>query len=95
MKTKFDLGMLVATRGVDEKCKEDMAFAIFCYDCVLRHQTGDWGDLCDEDKEINELALKTGEDRLFSKYDYDADTSIYIITEWDRSVTTVLFPDEY
>lgn len=95
MKTKFDLGMLVATRGVDEKCKKDMAFAIFCYDCVLRHQTGDWGDLCDEDKEINELALKTGEDRLFSKYNYDEDTSVYVITEWDRSVTTVLFPDEY
>ena len=53
------------------------------------------GDLDEEDKMANDFALRNGDDRLFSKYKYKDGVSIYIITEWDGNVTTILFPDEY
>ena len=63
-----------------------------------RHLAGDWGDLDEADKQTNNQALKHG-DRLFSSYDLhddaDGETRLWIITECDRSVTTLLFPSEY
>lgn len=59
-----------------------------------QHVHGDWGDLCDEDKQSNELALKNG-GRLLSVYRLRTGSKIWIITEWDRSVTTVLLPEDY
>lgn len=55
------------------------------------------GDCCAEDAQLNNDALASGNDRLFSVYNPadHPDWRIWIITEWDRSVTTVLFPDEY
>ena len=91
---KFDLGKVYVTRGVNEKTQKNFVFGAFVIASLQKHHNGDWGDLCDEDKETNEWSLKNGE-RLLSKYDFDENTSIYIITEWDRSVTTILFPDEY
>ena len=62
---------------------------------IRRHHCGDWGYLCPEDREANELALQEGS-RLFSVYYGNAGTTkFYIITEADRSVTTVLLPEEY
>ena len=92
---KFNLGQVVMTNGVDNLIDEDDDFARFVAKSFIRHCNGDWGDLCEEDKAMNESALKNGDDRLFSKYNYDDGISIYIITEWDRSATTILFPDEY
>lgn len=92
--SKFPLGQTVMTRGVADLIGANTKFAQFVTKMFARHCNGDWGDLCDEDKQENEYALKNGE-RLFSKYDFDGETSIYIITEWDRSVTTILFPYEY
>lgn len=91
---KFELGQTVATRGVFELCKTNPNFKAFVEKSFTRHCNGDWGDLCEEDKNENESALKNGE-RLLSKYDFNGGTSIYIITEWNRSVTTILFPSEY
>ena len=91
----FNIGRVVITSGVDALMDEDDKFMDFVGDSFCRHCKCDWGDLCEEDKEMNENALKNGDDRLFSKYNYDGDTSIYIITEWDGSVTTILFPEEY
>ena len=91
---KFNIGQTVVTCGVNEKLMESKPFASFVAKSFVRHCNGDWGDLCKEDKQENEYALKNGE-RLFSKYEYDNETSIYIITEWNRSVTTILFPHEY
>lgn len=54
----------------------------------------DWGDLCDEDRCTNDDALKQG-DRLFSSYRVTPALTIWIITEWNRSVTTLLLPSEY
>lgn len=59
-----------------------------------RHLRGDWGDLCDEDKAENEFSLTKGF-RLFSVYHTAEGTKFYIITEADRSVTTILLPSDY
>ena len=88
---KFKLGTVVATRGVMEYINEDVGM-IFSY--IARHAIGDWGDACKGDKKTNEDALKNGM-RLMSVYKLKDGKTIWIITEWDRSVTTVLFPDEY
>ena len=60
---------------------------------LSRHASGDWGDLPPEDIELNEFGLKHGE-RLFSAYK-QGETRFWIITERDRSVTTVLLPLDY
>lgn len=90
---KFSLGQLMVTRGVNGLIAEDTEFSKHVFQSVQRHLAGDWGDLCDEDRTANELALRQG-GRLFSVYK-DGGPTIWVITEWDRSVTTVLFPDEY
>ena len=60
---------------------------------IYRHVSGDWGELCAFDRRQNELAMRTGE-RVFSSYDTAAG-KVWIITEADRSVTTILLPEEY
>ena len=62
-------------------------------DCVQRHWHCDWGELADEDRQANERALKEGL-RLLSAYQTHAG-KVWVITEADRSATTVLFPHEY
>jgi hypothetical protein len=91
---KFNSGRLVVTRGVNDLIANDEVFARHVHLSIKRHLAGDWGHLCDEDRVANELALKEGQ-RLFSVYKKEGLPKIWIITEWDRSVTTVLFPDEY
>ena len=59
-----------------------------------RHQTGDWGDLYDEDKKENELSVKEGF-RILSAYKLETGVKVWVITEWDRSATTILLPNEY
>ena len=61
---------------------------------LRRHATGDWGELNTEDRLANENALLRGH-RLFSAYHSAAGVKFYVITEWDRSVTTVLLPEDY
>lgn len=62
---------------------------------LRRHLSADWGDLDEHDWRQNDAALKSGEDRLFSSYQVAPDLKLWIITEWDRSVTTLLLPSEY
>ena len=90
----FLLGRLVMTRGVNDLLAEDKAFAKFVTESLNRHVKGDWGELSDEDKQENELSLKAGY-RLLSAYESEGLPKIWIITEADRSATTILFPDEY
>ena len=61
---------------------------------ITRHLTGDWGDLVEEDKQENVLSLEKGF-RLLSAYKLSNGTKIWIITEADRSATTILLPSEY
>ena len=70
-------------------------FLKFVNASFVRFTSGDWGDLCEDDKALNEDALKDG-DRLMGEYvDKERGWKIWIITEADRSVTTILFPSEY
>ena len=87
----FPLGQLVMTRGVNDLLAEDKAFAKFVTESLNRHVKGDWGELGDEDKKENELSLI----RLLSSYESGELPKIWIITEADRSATTILFPEEY
>jgi hypothetical protein len=89
----FCIGNLVATRGVAYEMQENSDFEKFVRKSFSRHASGDWGDICEEDKASNDYALEHGE-RLFSAYKSD-NNQIWIITEWDRSATTILFPEEY
>lgn len=89
MSVKFALGQTVSTRNALESLNpEDVLNA------MRRHHSGDWGDLCEEDRQANEEALKHG-GRLFSVYHDRSRTKFYIITECDRSYTTVLLPEDY
>lgn len=91
---KFHPGKVYVTRGVNDLISEDKDFAEHVFLMLNRHLAGDWGELCAEDKAANEVALKEGT-RLFSAYKQEGLPTLWIITEWDRSVTTLLFPDEY
>lgn len=61
---------------------------------LARHANCDWGELSVEDLAANELALLTGQ-RLLSSYDLPSGERIWVITEADRSATTILLPDDY
>jgi hypothetical protein len=87
----FDLGQVVATPGA-LRALEEAGESPFAH--LERHVTGDWGDLVEEDRQENELALRRGF-RLFSAYRLRDETKIWIITEHDRSATTLLLPSEY
>ena len=81
---------LVVTRGIAERIKKDEEFSKFVVESHLRYLRQDWGDTCEEDWKLNDNAVKNGNDRIVAKYG-----NIFIITEWDRSVTTILFTEEY
>lgn len=87
---RFSLGRVVATPGALA-----LLTSIGLSPNVLlrRHVSGDWGDLDDEDKAVNEHAVEHGE-RILSAYETDGG-KVWIITEWNRSVTTLLLPSEY
>jgi hypothetical protein len=88
---KFSPGNIVATPGVLEafRASGDDPLAY-----VVRHLAGDWGDLSEEDRRDNDLSLRLGF-RLLSAYKLSNGTKVWIITEADRSATTILLPDEY
>lgn len=90
---KFELGKTVMTRGIAEALQDGELSLPKVLNAIERHSKGDWGDTYEEDKELNEIAVKEG-GRVFSAYVID-DMRIYIITEADRSYTAVMFPDEY
>lgn len=89
-----ELGQLVATRGIYENMEKDTAFSKEIGAALLRYQLEDWGDeMPPEDVEANNEAIKDG-DRILAAYNTSRGR-VWIITEWDRSVTTILYPSEY
>ena len=88
---RFPMGLVVATPGALRALEESGEPVL---DLLFRHVSGDWGDLDEEDKAENELSLREGF-RLLSAYTLKSGERIWIITEADRSVTTLLLPDEY
>ena len=89
-KALFQMGTLVATPGAIEALEGVERNLV---QLLARHVEGDWGNLDEHDVRENELSLKQGY-RLFSAYNIE-DEKFYVITEWNRSVTTVLKPDDY
>lgn len=99
---KFNLGRVLASPLVTHLEKELPSFSAVKY--IKAHHAGDWGDLCDEDKEENELALTQGF-RIFSAYSIEdlegyaalgfRSIKVFVITEHDRSSTTILLSEEY
>lgn len=87
----FPLGRVLMTRGVLQHVQSGKLNPA---GYLRRHAGGDWGDLSADDKRLNDEGLK-GERRLFSSYEIDPQFKLWIITEWDRSVTTLLLPSEY
>jgi hypothetical protein len=88
----FSLGQVVMTCGIAELVS---AGEIDIISLLARHVTGDWGDLDAEDRQANDTGVRIGE-RLLSSYCVShAVGKVWIITEWDRSYTTALLPDEY
>lgn len=87
----FELGQVVATPGALNTLH---SLGMTGLEQLKRHHRGDWGDLNAEDIATNNAALKNGE-RLFSSYQLMANIKLWIITESDRSVTTLLLPEEY
>lgn len=88
---RFSLGQLVATPGALEALQDAQVEPI---KLIGRHVTGDWGDLQDEDKAENEFSVDR-ELRILSAYNLPTGEKIWIITEADRSATTLLLPSEY
>lgn len=96
MRVKFDPGQFVATPGALEALKEASQSP---GEFLGRHLKGDWGDLCEEDRRLNDLALVDGS-RLLSAYQTKAGQRIWIITEAQdddgrRASTCLLLPEEY
>ena len=89
---RFKLGRICWTGGINEKMADDERFAKFVLDSLKKYRTGNWGNVCDEDKQLNDEAVSNGSRILGA---YEGMYRIWIITEADRSCTTILFPDEY
>jgi len=93
---KFNLGRLLATPGALRTLEESGQTP---HDFISRHARGDWGDVCDDDKQANEVALVDGS-RLLSSYKTSTNVKLWVITEatddnGQRAATTILRPDEY
>ena len=86
-KPLFPLGLVLVTPGA-------LFLGVSFCPFLRRHQCGDWGDLRDEDKAGNNYSVKNGL-RILSAYHTPKGVKFWIITEADRSVTTILLPEEY
>lgn len=89
----MELGTIVTTRGIADCAEESSTFKAELNSIFVRYMRGDWGDVCQEDWVQNDFAVTAGE-RVLASYNTSAG-KVWIITEWDRSVTTFLFPSEY
>ena len=90
MTAPLPLGRVVATPGA---LKLFMETGAHLFEYLARHATGDWGELCAFDCRQNEIALREGY-RVLSSYAVGREC-VWVVTEADRSVTTILLPEEY
>jgi len=92
---KFNLGDIYLTKGVFEECNDKAGFYDFVTASVEKHSKGDWGNLSEQDKKENEFSLEKYLRILSAYYHPMSGKKIWVLTEADRSITTVLFPEEY
>ena len=89
LSAKFQLGIISSTPGVIQTVNSEDA-----YECLCRHESGDWGDVAEEQHLENDTAL-VSDSRLLSVYRDRQGVEFWIITEWDRYATTIALPSEY
>lgn len=90
--SRFKLGKCVGTRNAVELMDKQGVNPLHL---LIRHVNGDDGDLDAHDKALNAAAIASGQDRVFSSYLLPSGDKLWVITEADRSVTTILLPDDY
>lgn len=90
----FELGKVVITSGISSKANKSHPFAYEVMNALTRYQKGDWGDLGAGDKELNNESVHNGLGNILAAYE-TSEGRIYIKTEYDHSMTTILFADEY
>jgi len=93
-KPKFKMGDVVITEEIDRLIKSFPKFKNYVCKCVERHSECDWGNMEEAEKKENRFAIKHGE-RIFSAYKSDRYPNIFVVTERDRSITTVLCAEEW
>lgn len=86
---KFNLGQTFITALARELLDDDQV-----QEMLTRHVSGDWGDLDEHDRAMNDRAVESGRHRILSRFDVGRQI-FYVITEWDRSLTTVLRSEDY
>ena len=98
---RFDPGQIVQSAHAANAALDSETFGAFILDCLGRHLVGDWGEVGANDIGANDEALAAG-DRLFSVYDLAGEhrdqfpgDAVWIVTEWDRSSTMVMFRSDY
>jgi hypothetical protein len=87
----FELGQTAITRNALDWCQQNDVDPI---ELLQRHHILDQGSLCDEDAQLNHKALNPPHGRIFSAFVYNGE-KLYVITEWDRSVTTIMLTSDY
>lgn len=93
MRALFPTGRLVGTQGAQDALLANPSVSAF--GLLQRHATGDFGEMCTEDCKVNRDAIQAKIGQIMSAYTLPDGTRIWIITESDRSVTTILLPEEY
>lgn len=91
----FKLGMVVNTSGIFDRRSKDADFSVFVHESLGKFETCDWGDLNEHDRKLNDEAVRRGDLRIRAVYRYPkTGERIWIVTEADHSMTTILFPHE-
>jgi len=95
IKTVFDLGAIYSTSDIATERRRNLRFNDCVKRALYRYGNADWSDMeFPEDRVANDAAVISGNERIFASYDTVLG-KIYIITESDHSVTTIMFADEY
>ncbi len=91
---KFNLGQIIQTRSIAASAFTNMRFFAEVNKALEDYKKCNWGATCESDCELNDEAVKTGNDRILARYT-TSDGDIFICTEYDRSYTTIMFCSEY
>ncbi len=92
----FKMGQIVQTRGLANAIENNPEAMREVVEAFNKYKGCDWGETCENDKLLNDNAVKNNDERIVAKYHIKSlNKDVFIITEWDRSATTLLFADEY
>lgn len=94
---KLETGKIVMSYGVNKLMNNNPFFYIFINASLDKFMNCDWGDTVPADAKSNDIAIERGDERILAVYNHPTHSNwkLWIITEADRSVTTILFPSEY